>query len=37
MDEKPPISTTRTALWVPGGAIGRYLVISGVVGAINAG
>ena len=34
-DGKNPVSTPRLVIWIVVGAIGLYLVISGVVGALT--
>ncbi len=37
MDEKKPgISSGRLAIWLVGGAVGLYLVISGLIGALGS-
>ena len=35
MDDKPNISTTRIILWIVGGVVGLYLVISGLTGSLS--
>lgn len=32
---KPGITTTRITLWIIGGAIGVYMIVSGLVGALT--
>jgi hypothetical protein len=34
MDEKPSISPNRVAIWAVVAAVGLYLVVSGVIGAL---
>ena len=36
MDDKPNISTARIVIWVVAGAVGLYLVISGLMGALGS-
>lgn len=36
MDDKPKISTTRIVMWIVGGAVGLYLLISGLIGALGS-
>jgi hypothetical protein len=34
-DDKPKVSTTRLVLWIAGGAIGLYFVITGLYAALT--
>ena len=34
-EKKPGISNGRLAIWLVGGAIGLYLVVSGIIGALG--
>jgi len=34
--KKPGITDARLALWIVGGAFGIYLVVSGIMGALNS-
>ena len=36
MDDKPNISTGRIVIWIVVGAVGLYLVISGLMGALGS-
>ena len=36
-EKKPEISMNRLALWVIVGAVGAYLLISGIVGIVSGG
>ena len=35
MDEKPRIASGRIAIWIVAGAVGLYLLISGLAGVIG--
>lgn len=36
MDEKKPrITDTRIAIWVLGGIVGLYLLVTGIIGALS--
>ena len=36
MDEKPRLASGRIAIWIVAGAVGLYLLISGIVGIIGS-
>ncbi len=35
--ERPRPTTARITMWICGGAVGLYMVLSGVIGALTAG
>ena len=36
MDEKPKLASGRIAIWIVAGAVGLYLLISGVAGILGS-
>lgn len=35
MDEKPRIASGRIAIWIVAGAVGLYLLVSGIIGVLG--
>lgn len=35
--ERPRVTTARITMWICGGAVGIYMVVSGLIGALTTG